>query len=95
MLGAAASAGVRRWLRRRRNDRTRDELQGNRVSTVAQVLHFAIQSSPAAVVVVDKREEVVLSNPRAHELGLVHERSLNPAAWGVVGRSSPTTSRAW
>lgn len=84
VLGAAASAGVRRWLRRRRNDRTRDELQGNRVSTVAQVLHFAIQSSPAAVVVVDKREEVVLSNPRAHGLGLVHERSLNPAAWGVV-----------
>lgn len=73
-------------MRAKRNRRTRTELQGNHVSTVAQVLHFAIQSSPSAVVVVDKKGNVVMSNPRAHELSLVHERTVNGTVWNAVQR---------
>ena len=73
-------------IKAKRNLRTRAELQGNRVSTVAQVLHFAIQSAPSAVVVVDKRRNVVMSNPRAHELSLVHERTVNETVWNAVQR---------
>lgn len=76
----------RRRVKDLRNRKTQYELEGNRVSTVSQVLYFAVQSSPDAVVVVDKRRSVVLSNPRAHELGLVYERTLNENVWAVVER---------
>lgn len=84
VLGAVALQIYRLRLKAMRNRRTHSELQGDRVSTVAQVLHFAIQSSPSAVVVVDKRRNVVMSNPRAHELSLVHERSVNRKVWDAV-----------
>lgn len=86
ILGAVALQIYRLRIKAKRNSRTHAELQGNRVSTVAQVLHFAIQSSPSAVVVVDKRRNVVMSNPRAHELSLVHERSVNSTVWKAVER---------
>ncbi|WP_426707709.1 sensor histidine kinase [Corynebacterium auriscanis] len=83
-IGLFAMWAYRKNIKARRNVRTRHELQGDRVSTVSQVLHYAIQSAPTAVAVVDKRRKVVLSNPSAHELGLVHERALNSAVWSVV-----------
>ncbi|HIW95359.1 MAG TPA: two-component sensor histidine kinase [Candidatus Corynebacterium gallistercoris] len=83
-VGIIAGWVYRRRIQQLRNRRTRRQLASNRVSTVAQVLHFAIQSAPDAVAVVDKRRNVVLSNPRAHELGLVHERDLNTEVWSVV-----------
>lgn len=86
VLGAVALQIYRLRVKKLRNSRTRSELKGNRVSTVAQVLHFAIQSAPSAVVVVDKRRNVVLSNTRAHELSLVHERSVNRQVWEAVER---------
>ncbi|WCZ37407.1 Signal-transduction histidine kinase senX3 [Corynebacterium heidelbergense] len=86
LLGMAVMWAYRRRMRAKRNQRARQELEGNRVSTVTQVLHFAIQSAPEAIAVVDHRQRVVLSNPRAHELGLVHERILNPNAWTVAER---------
>ncbi|MBC2682323.1 sensor histidine kinase [Corynebacterium anserum] len=84
VLGAVAVQIYRLRVKKLRNARTRAELKGNRVSTVAQMLHFAIQSAPSAVVVVDKRRNVVLSNTRAHELSLVHERSVNREVWEAV-----------
>lgn len=86
LLGVLALQFYRVRVKRQRNNRTASELQGNRVSTVAQVLHFAIQSAPSAVVVVDKRRNVVMSNPRAHELSLVHERAVNETVWKTVQR---------
>ncbi|WP_296108312.1 ATP-binding protein [uncultured Corynebacterium sp.] len=85
-LGALGMWGYRKRVKAQRNTHTQRELEGNRVSTVAQVLHFTIQSSPDAVAVVDRKRNVVLSNPRAHELGLVHERNLNAEAWKMVER---------
>lgn len=87
VVGTYVGFGIyRRKIEEARNSRTRTELQGDKVSTVAQVLHFAIQSSPDAVVVVDRRKQVVMSNPRAHELGVVHERVINDVVWSVVSR---------
>ncbi len=83
-IGLFVMWAYRKNIKARRNVHTRRELQSDRVSTVSQVLHHAIQSAPTAVAVVDKRRKVVLSNPSAHELGLVHERALNSAVWGVV-----------
>ena len=85
-LGAFGMWAYRKRVKAQRNTRTQKELEGNRVSTVAQVLHFTIQSAPDAVAVVDRKRNVVLSNPRAHELGLVHERNLNSEAWKMVER---------
>lgn len=86
LLSFAGYRIYRRRVKDLRNRKTQYELEGNRVSTVSQVLYFAVQSSPDAVVVVDKRRSVVLSNPRAHELGLVHERAVHPTVWSVVER---------
>ena len=86
LFGVLGYKFYRVQIKAKRNLRTRAELQGNRVSTVAQVLHFAIQSAPSAVVVVDKRRNVVMSNPRAHELSLVHERTVNETVWKAVQR---------
>ncbi|MCR5914231.1 two-component sensor histidine kinase [Corynebacterium sp. zg254] len=71
-------------VRELRHRKTQADLEDNKVSTVSQVLYFAVQSSPDAVVVVDKRRSVVLSNPRAHELGLVKERMVHPEVWEIV-----------
>lgn len=85
-FGVLGTIAYRMRVRKQRNLRTQRQLEGNRVSTVAQMLHFAIQSAPDAVVVVDRKRNVVLSNPRAHELGLVHERALNSEVRAVVAR---------
>lgn len=61
-------------------------LEENQVTTIGQVLHLAIQGSPTGLVVIDRRGEVLLSNSRGHEMGLVHDRTLNPRVWEVAQR---------
>ncbi|AIT60216.1 sensor histidine kinase [Corynebacterium doosanense] len=56
-------------------------LEDNQVTTVSQVLHLATQGSPTAVTVVDRAANVILSNPRAHEMAIVHDRTINPEIW--------------
>ncbi|ARU45435.1 sensor histidine kinase [Corynebacterium silvaticum] len=55
----------------------------NQVTTVGQMLHLAVQGSPTGVTVVDRTGSVLLSNARAHDMGIVHERSLNPDIWAL------------
>ncbi|WP_257159046.1 sensor histidine kinase [Corynebacterium cystitidis] len=87
LLGVALtviSFPVVRWVRRRRDQaRNSASLQDNRVTTVSQVLHLAIQGSPTGITVVDRSGEVILSNSRAHEMAIVHDRTLNPQVWKV------------
>lgn len=59
-------------------------LSENQVTTVGQVLHLAIQGSPTGITVVDRTGDVILSNGRAHELGIVHERSVHTDVWRVA-----------
>ncbi len=66
------------WARERIvRHRSSATLEDNQVTTVGQVLHLAIQGSPTGITVVDRGGEVILSNARAHEMALVHDRTLN------------------
>ncbi len=69
-----------------RKQRNQFELEGNRITNTSQVMYFAVQSSPDAIAVVDNRRSVILSNSRAHELGLVRERMIDDNVWSVVER---------
>ncbi|GAB3944655.1 ATP-binding protein [Corynebacterium tapiri] len=53
---------------------------------MSQVLHLAMQGSPTAVTVVDRQGEIILSNTRAHEMAIVHNRTLNPEVLENVHR---------
>ncbi|WP_198730522.1 sensor histidine kinase [Mycolicibacterium baixiangningiae] len=55
--------------------------------TVSQMLAHIVSSSPVGIVVVDKFRDVVYSNARAAELGLVRERLLDERAWQAAQRT--------
>ncbi len=57
------------------------DAEANQVTTVSQVLHLAVQGSPTALAVLDRNQEIVMSNPAAHEMSLVHDRAVNPDVW--------------
>lgn len=80
LIGGGAVAGVVKAMSAKRS--------GNeeRVTTIAQVLHLAIQGAPTGVVVVDISRDVLLSNPQAHQLGLMHERMLHDLGWEAALR---------
>lgn len=74
------------WLKQRiQRYRSTETLTKNEVTTVSQVLHLTIQGSPTGIVVLDRGGEVVLSNAQSHEMGMVHERTLNPEIWRFAG----------
>lgn len=75
--------GIRRRILRRRKAAT---LADNRVNTVSQVLHLAVQGSPTGVTVLDRNSDVILSNARAHDMGIVHERTINPDVWAEASK---------
>ncbi|BBY17904.1 ATP-binding protein [Mycolicibacterium litorale] len=58
--------------------------------TVSQMLAHIVSSSPVGIVVVDKFRDVVYSNTRAAELGLVRERLLDERAWQAAQRTLST-----
>lgn len=70
------------WLRGRiARYRQATDAEANQVTTVSQVLHLAVQGSPTALAVLDRNQEIVMSNPAAHEMSLVHDRAVNPEVW--------------
>lgn len=77
---------LRRRDERREDDRIRRETSQNRVSTIAQVMHFALESAPTGVAVVDRRDDLVLANSRVRELGVVDGRQVVPDVWRLVQR---------
>ena len=56
----------------------------NQVTTISQMLQLAVQGAPTGVAIVDRGGEVVLSNARAHAMGVVHQHNLHPAVWDAV-----------
>ncbi|WP_165241412.1 sensor histidine kinase [Corynebacterium lizhenjunii] len=60
------------------------DTDANQVTTISQVLHLSTQGAPMGLVVVDRAGEVILSNPAAHDMALVHDRTLNAQVWEVV-----------
>lgn len=76
---------VFRFIQRRvLSSRQSSSIEANQVTTVSQVLHLAIQGAPTGVTVVDQSGDVILSNPAAHEMTIVHDRSINPDLWRVA-----------
>ena len=65
ILGGVVS-GAYNAARRQRSD------EESTITTMAQVMHLAIQKSPTGVVVVDISRELILANSMAHKLGLVY-----------------------
>ncbi|RVW01592.1 sensor histidine kinase [Rhodococcus spongiicola] len=49
--------------------------------TLSQVLDLIVRTSDSGIAVVDKFNDVVLSNPRAEVLGLVRNRTIDDRAW--------------
>lgn len=82
-MGLALPAFVRIRAKVRRN-RQAATLTENNVTTVSQVLHLTVQGSPTGVAVVDRSGTVILSNGRAHDMGVVHERSIAKEVTGAV-----------
>lgn len=54
--------------------------------TMSQVLDLIVLASQSGIAVVDRFHDVVLFNPRAEELGLVHNRTIEPRAWAAANR---------
>lgn len=77
---------LRRRAEHREEERIRRETQHNRVSTIAQVMHFALEASPLGVAVVDLREDLVFTNRSVHELGVVVGRHLVPEVYRLAQR---------
>lgn len=68
----------------RRRQRRATETSG---ITVSQMLSHVLSASPVGIVVVDNFRDVVYSNPRAAELGLVRDRQLDERAWAAAQRT--------
>jgi two-component system sensor histidine kinase SenX3 len=58
--------------------------------TVSQMLEHIVSQSPVGIVVVDTYRDVVYTNDRARELGLVHDRLLDDRAWLAAERTLAT-----
>lgn len=84
VLASVTPPLARRLQQRITRYRSAQTLEENQVTTVSQVLHLAIQGSPTGIVVVDRGGEVVLSNGWAHEMSLVHERTVLPEVWELA-----------
>ena len=58
--------------------------------TVSQMLEHIVSGSPVGIVVVDTYRDVVYTNDRARELGLVRDRLLDDRAWLAAERTLAT-----
>ncbi|SDS56417.1 sensor histidine kinase [Corynebacterium timonense] len=77
-LVVCAVGAARRW----RGGAARDaEPAESAVSTLSEVLHLSMQGSPTGVAVMNRAGRVILSNSRAHDMTLVHDRTVNPVVW--------------
>ncbi len=58
--------------------------------TISQMLEHVVAQSPVGIVVVDTYRDVVYTNERAKELGLVRDRLLDDRAWLAAQRTLAT-----
>ena len=85
-IGIALGAGVLPRLAARRR-----HLAAERAGlTVSQLLHRIVALAPTGVAVVDIHRDVVFTNPRAQELGVVGDRLLDERAWAAARRTLDT-----
>ncbi|MGB0969751.1 MAG: sensor histidine kinase [Mycobacterium sp.] len=85
-IGVAFGVVVAPRLRERR-DRRATQQSG---ITVSQMLEHVVAQSPVGIAVVDTYRDVVYTNERAKELGLVRDRLLDDRAWVAAQRTLNT-----
>jgi two-component system, OmpR family, sensor histidine kinase SenX3 len=86
VIGVAVGAGVAPRIVERRQRRA-TETSG---ITVSEMLAHIVALSPVGIVVVDTYRDVVYTNNRARELGLVCDRLLDDRAWLAAQRTLAT-----
>jgi len=89
-IGAAFGVVVGPRLRERRHPRAAAQAG----VTVSQMLEHVVAQSPVGIVVVDTYRDVVYTNGRAKELGLVRDRLLDDRAWLAAQRTLNTGEAA-
>jgi two-component system, OmpR family, sensor histidine kinase SenX3 len=86
VTGVAVGAGLAPRIVERRQRRATEESG----ITVSEMLAHIVSLSPVGIVVVDTYRDVVYTNDRARELGLVHDRLLDDRAWLAAQRTLAT-----
>ena len=83
-LGLGAVLGTRAlpW-RRDRGQSTGYDTGGS----MSELLQRVVSAAPIGVVVIGTSREIVISNQRAGELGLVHERVVDDRVWSAAQRT--------
>ncbi len=86
VIGVALGAGLAPRIVERRQRRATEESG----ITVSEMLAHIVSLSPVGIVVVDTYRDVVYTNDRARELGLVRDRLLDDRAWLAAQRTLAT-----
>jgi two-component system sensor histidine kinase SenX3 len=86
VIGVAFGAGLTPRILERRQRQAADQAG----LTVSQMLEHIVSQSPVGIVVVDTYRDVVYTNDRARELGLVRDRLLDDRAWLAAERTLAT-----
>lgn len=88
LLGAALTAlacwiygQVRGWRDRNSPSESGDD---DEIQTVSQLLSLAVQGSPTGIAIFNRSGRVIMSNPRAHDMSIVHDRTINPEVWDAA-----------
>ena len=58
--------------------------EDRQISTVSELLNLAVQGSPTGIAIFNRGAKVIMSNPRAHDMSIVHDRTLNPEVWDAA-----------
>ncbi len=90
LLALAVGVGVGAGLTPRIVERRRRRAAEQAGITVSQMLQHVVSLSPVGIVVVDTYRDVVYTNDRARELGLVRDRLLDDRAWLAAQRTLAT-----
>ncbi|MET0316649.1 MAG: ATP-binding protein, partial [Rhodococcus fascians] len=80
LLGLGIGGLLIPYIASRQNARRQDQSG----LTMSQVLDLIVLASESGIAVVDKHRDVVLFNPRAEELAVVHNRQLDERAWAAA-----------
>ena len=86
VIGVGLGAGLTPRILERRQRQAAEEAG----LTVSQMLDHIVSQSPVGIVVVDTYRDVVYTNDRARELGLVRDRLLDDRAWLAAERTLAT-----
>ncbi|GAA0211320.1 MULTISPECIES: sensor histidine kinase [Corynebacterium] len=88
LIGVAFTAAAvwalrtyRSWRERMSDD---DDAAPSQISTVSQLLNLAVQGSPTGIAIFNRGARVIMSNARAHDMSIVHDRTINPEVWDAA-----------